>query len=319
MKKLLIAVFLCLVSSGSAFAERVLVITNSGVSFDKSYEGLQSEGEYSDWSFSRLVVSNETKSKDIKVEINRYQPDYLVLFGNNAIRFYSKYQKSYPSFSIPAVIAHATFVERFKKLKNTAAIRYELNYVDLISPIKTISKNDIKKIGVLYREWMQDSFDRNENLVLSTGINVIGYSLPNKPKSMGKEVKKGIDSLVKQDVDGILMLTDNAILNSGAIRVGWYPGLRNFDGFTVGSSEAFASTRIPLADISISPDHFALGEQAKNILEGIRSGDIDVSSENKFFDVKRSYNMLNKTLLDKKNYLYDEVILDIVFDKIVTE
>jgi len=255
-------------TSFSLYAEstkNVLIIKGHATMFSEVEKGIYDdlEGEVT---FSTLSISKKSKVKDLKQHMVKFQPDIIILMGNKAVNLYADYQaldlsKNYP----PAVAVAALFIDQVNTgLKNVTAIRYEIPAVIGAVSIRSILQKPVKKIGVVYREWMTEMIEENRRYCAQEGIELVSIQLPNKMKNVSKKVKRALNTL-SSEVDVMWILNDNGLLTKDAIVKAWLPDRAKSRLPAIVGIKQFI-TKIPLGAFAVVPDNYGLGAQTAEMV-----------------------------------------------------
>ncbi len=261
--------------SGLSYAQDIgLVLRADGEAFAQVVSGLRSDlGD--ELQLTEKIVSKNTPSDDIEEFMEESKPKVVVLIGNSAINVYSKYQKSTGDRSFPPAVALAAlYVDKLVgKMKNATGIRYEIPAVTSLVNIRSLLSQDIKKVGVVYRQWMQDFFDENASYARSEKIELIGYKLPNRDDNMAGKLKSGLKTLLDKNVDAFWIINDNALLNQQAFIKAWLPVLASSDKPVIVGVKSLVASKLNFGSYAIVPDHYALGIQAASMIFDIMDED----------------------------------------------
>lgn len=302
---------LCLVVSAPSFAEddeldMGLIFTAKGAVFDEVVLGITGDLE-EDLNFKTVTLSRKSTVKEIEKHIKSVKPKIVVLVENNAVGLYQKYQKANPKAEFPPSIALAAlFVDRYVgKLKNATAIRYEIPAVTSIVNMRAILKNDVKKVGVVHREWMKPIIEQNAKYCRAEGIELVSISLPNKDGKLDKKLKSGLDNLRKKDVDAIWVLNDNALLNGKMLKNAWFPVMKKSKLPVIVGVDLFLKSDWNFGSFAIVPDHYSLGVQAASIIGEIMEEDWEIGDR----DVEQPVSVkkiVNTTVLENKKIQFKQ-------------
>lgn len=307
---------LILVNTQLAMANTALVLRAPGNDFSEVVNGMSDDLE-GDIRFSELVVNADTRVGDVATQIKKQQPKVIVLIGNSSVNLYTKYQQAFPEQKFPPSIALAAlFVDKFIPfIKNATGIRYEIPLVTSVVNMRLLMKKQIKKVGVVYRSWMQDIFDENVAYCQAEGIELIGGKLPNKDRNMNRKIKHQLQELIDQEVDVIWLLNDNQLINQKALKKVWLPLIKRSKMPVIVGIKSLLATKLNLGSFAIVPDHYGLGVQASSVLLEIMENNwsiVDQSIEHPL-SVKQ---IVNVTILNKRSIQYKKSLLSQVDDVI---
>jgi hypothetical protein len=176
--------------------DRALVIRGKTQVFDEILLGIRDDLE-NELMLVEMNIDKDTSNKNIDHMIDKNAPRLIILMGNKAVNLYAKYQSNHDSSNFPPAIAIAAlFIDKFAlKLKNTTAIRYEIPAVTSVVTLRSILDKPIKKIGVIYREWMSEIIEENRKYCEAEDIELIGIKLPNKINNVSKSIKSALHKL----------------------------------------------------------------------------------------------------------------------------
>ncbi|WDE04802.1 hypothetical protein SG34_026400 [Thalassomonas viridans] len=307
---------LILAGIGPALANTALVLRAPGDDFSEVVNGMSDDLE-GDIGFAELVVDAGSRVSDVAAQIKTHQPKVIVLIGNSSVNLYTKYQQAFPGQEFPPSIALAAlFVDKFIPfLKNATGIRYEIPLVTSVVNMRLLMEKPIKKVGVVYRSWMQDIFDENVAYCRAEGIELIGGKLPNKDRNMNRKIKQQLQGLINQGVDVIWLLNDNQLINQKALKKVWLPLITRSKLPVIVGIKSLLATKLNLGSFAIVPDHYGLGVQASSVLLEIMENDWKILEQNieHPLSVKQ---IVNVTILNKRSIQYRENLLSQVDDVI---
>lgn len=293
-----------------------LIFTAEAEQFEEVVSGIVGDLE-EDLTFKIVTVNNDTTVSDIGKHIKAIQPSVIVLVENRSVSLYQKYQSMNPNADYPpSVSVAALFVDRYlKKLKNATAIRYEIPAVTSIVNMRSVLGKEIKKVGVVHREWMKPIINQNKLYCQSEDISLVSVSIPNNHKKLDSKLKSGIDELDKADVDAIWVLNDNVLLQGKMLGKAWIPKMKKLNIPVIVGVDVFLRTELNFGSFAIVPDHYNLGVQAASIIGEIMEdewqiGDRDIEQP---VSVKK---IINTKVLNNKKIKYQEDKLGMM-DKVI--
>ena len=290
----------------ASFANNAIVIRGKSANFREVMRGMieDLEGEVK---LTQLIVKNSTSVKDIK-ELFKQSPDLVILMGNKAVNLYGKFQAENANMKFPPTIAMAAlFIDKFvKKLKNTTAIRYEIPAVTSAVVMRTILGTPVKRLGVIYREWMEDIIVENGRFCKAEGIELVGIKLPNKSSRPDIDVKNALKKLSGK-VDALWILNDNSLLTAKSIGKAWIPARAKSKMPAIVGIKLFM-TKFPLGSFAIVPDDYGLGAQAAGMIFEIMENDwqLDDAGIQQPVSVKK---FISTAILDKQGIRYQSAKL----------
>jgi len=307
LKLTMIALVLSLFSQ-PVLANSALVIRGNSANFEQVLLGMTDDLE-DEVSISELVINKTMTAKDIDAAIKRSRPDLIIVMGNKAVNLYVDYQAENPDKAFPPSIALAAlFIDKFaQNMKNATAIRYEVPAVTSAVVMRDVFGKPIKKLGVVYREWMEDLIEENRRYCEAEGIELVGIKLPNKSGSMTIKVKKALKKL-NEKVDALWILNDNALLTREALVKAWLP-IRSKSKIPAIVGLKQFMTNIPIGSFAIVPDHYGLGAQAAGMIFYIMDNDWQLENTEIQQPVS-TLKLINTKILKGKKIKYIEEKLD---------
>lgn len=261
--------------------DTALVFSPEGNHFDNTIRGLSSEmGK--NLQIEKYIVGRETNLDEMVIQIDQHAPHIIILIGNRSIRLYQKYQEARIGEKFPPSVAIAAlFIDNLlPKLNNATGIRYEISMATGIESIQPVLQNEIKKVGVIHREWMADLIKAEADYSTSKGIELVPYvitrsSISGRVKGrqdrIVKEIQRGLKKLKSQKVDALWLLNDNALMTGKTLMSGWSPGARKLRKPVIVGVNSLANTRFQFGSFAVVPDHRKLGIQAAGMVRKIKS------------------------------------------------
>lgn len=304
-----------LISAKGLFAEEnALVIRGQTASFDDVVKGMVDDLD-GELTIKELVVSKDLSVKDIETEFKKSKPKLVVLVGNKAVNLYASFQENNKDMDFPPAIAMAAlFIDKFvSKLKNAKAIRYEIPAVTSLVAMRNILGTPVKKVGVIYREWMDDLIEENARYCKAEGIELVPIKLANKESNVESAIKKALDKF-DDSVDAIWILNDNELLTASALGNAWIPlrGKSKVPGI-VGIK--MFMTKFQLGSFAIVPDDYGLGVQAAGIIFELKDNDWQFENDDVVQPVSVK-KFINVSTLESKGVKYQQAMLNQV-DEVV--
>ncbi|MCW8929967.1 MAG: hypothetical protein OQL19_07005 [Gammaproteobacteria bacterium] len=302
----LLALFLCLGcwKNNNAWAkDYVVLLSSEGENFKQTIKGLKDDLA-EDVKFIEYSISDKANSKSIEKIIHDSHPKLLVFLGNKPLQAYSQYQQKYTGSTFPPSIAlSALYLDRqLRDLKNTNGIRYEIPAVTSLVQLRSIVKHPIRKVGVIYREWMSDFIKQNQAYCEKERIELVAVKIPNKA-SIG-QLSYHLKHLLHENIDALWVVNDNGLLQPRYIQNAWIPLLKNFNKPVLVGIKALAESNLNFGTFSVEADHYALGVQGAEMISDIMDNDWQIS-EPKIDPPLSISNLLNIKLSKKKNILLD--------------
>ncbi|MEW6983409.1 ABC transporter substrate binding protein [Colwelliaceae bacterium 6471] len=307
--QLLLVVALLLASLSSIAADSALIIRGKTDIFEEILSGLKDDLD-NEVTLTELIINKNTTPKDIAKRLQKQSPNIIILMGNKSVNLYASYQEKYNDEKFPPAIAMgALFIDKFfPQLQNSMAIRFEIPAVTSAVAMREIVSHSVKKIGVVYREWMTDIIAENKRYCLDEGIELVGIKLPNKMNNVSKQVNLALEKLSKE-VDAMWVLNDNGLLTRDALVNAWLPQRSNSPLPAIVGIKHFI-TKLPLGSFAIVPDNYALGAQAAGIVFDLKDNDwiIESATVQQPFSIKK---FINEVTLKNKGIKYQSNMLNL--------
>ncbi len=264
--------FLSLVSSSIIQAnERILVVRSVGANFSETFKGLKDDlGD--DVSFIDKTVDDDISTETMARYLRESKPALVVFLGNKPLNAYGKYQQQYsqdPQHSFPpAIVLSALYLDRqLRPLKNTTGIRYEIPAVTSLVQLRSIVKRPIKKVGVIYREWMGDFIAQNQVYCEQEGIELVMLKIHNKVSI--NYLNYHLKYLLRKDIDALWVVNDNGLLQPRFLQNAWLPLLKKFNKPVLVGLSSLVKTDLNFGTFSVEADHYALGVQGAEMIDEI--------------------------------------------------
>ena len=280
--------------------DKALVFKTEGEAFNEVLKGITDDLE-EDLIFVPHDVTKATTPDDIGAVLKKTSPQIVILIGNEAINAYTRFQNESGQEEFPPSLAIAAlFVDKLvSNINNATGIRYEIPAVTSIVNMRSMLDQRVKRVGVIYREWMKDFIEENQTYCQSEGIELVTKELPNKSKKMPKLLAKGIKELMKKKVDAFWIINDNALLNRDALLKAWIPSLKKAKQPVIVGVDSLLATKLNFGSYAIVPDHYALGVQGASAIAEIM--DEDWSLEDRDIEQPLSVKkLMNISIMKKK-------------------
>lgn len=282
------------------YLPKVLAITVSGDIFSQTLSAIHDDiGE-------ELIIVEKTVDHDTPIEvlaetIASTQPKLIILLGNAPVILYKKYQRQYPGLNFPpSITMSALHVDRLiPGIKNIVGIRYEVPAVTSLVAMRSLSNAPIKKVGVIYREWMDEQIELNRKLCAFEKIELVTVRLPNKVsfQKFSYHLKHLLD---REDIDALWVVNDNALLSPRVIQNGWLPALRRFDKPVVVGTEGLTKNNLKFGTFTVIPDHYSMGIQGAGLIAELMENNW-LLERNQVYHPIAIYKLLNLKLAKYKN------------------
>ncbi len=300
--KLLALIWLVMqpVSLLAEYHKNVLVFTTYGEKFAQTYQGIKDDlGD--DFKIIKKIIEPETSIPNIKNHIDNINPRLIVLIGNTAARLYTNYQKQYSQRTFPpSMVMSALYVDRIlKQMQNTQGIRHEIPAVTSLSSIRSLVKQPIKRVGVLYRKWMYNYIQLNSYFCQQEGIELVTVEIPNRISV--KKLNYHLKHLLKRNLDALWVVNDNTLIKSQLIQNVWLPNIKQFNKPVIVGVEGLISTSLNFGLFSVVPDQYALGIQGAGLIGDILDEGIKQLKQRKVYEPISVKKSLNLNLMQKHN------------------
>lgn len=267
----------CVFAQPGHDAPTVLVLRAVGEGFEQTLKGLRDDVG-SEVELVEVVVGANATGSRMAAAITAHRPKAIVLLGNAPIVHYKAYQQAASTKEFPPSLAlSALYVDNLvADLANATGIRYEIPAVTSLVQLRALSEGPIRKVGVLYREWMEEYFEANRAFAAEEGFELVGIRLPNRVTF--EQLNYHLRHLVRGGIDALWVINDNALLTERLLQNAWLPAVRRFDKPVIVGVDTLAGSELGFGTFSVSPDHYALGVQAADKLlrikeDGWRIGD----------------------------------------------
>lgn len=263
MRFLLLFALLVIPAAGEG---RILLLAPASKGFSQAISALKAN--LNDFDTKYLEISEHTKSQDIQSAISQYVPNAIVLFDNKSVRAYRQYLIENPTVqALPVIALMALQVEdALENFSQYIGISYEIPAVTTISRLRSLIKDPIRKVGVVYRASMEAFYLDHQKLCQIEHIELIGFKVSNEG-SPGNELRRGLDRLVRENqVDAIWILNDNLLLTPRLFQEVWSPFMRAHRIPGIVGVETLVQPKLQFALYAALPDPAGLGAQAANLV-----------------------------------------------------
>ncbi len=209
------------------------------------------------------IADASTAYESFEADIERIRPHVVVLLDNVILNHYREYQRRHPDrVPFPPIIAMmGVHIDASIKDLNIMGINYQVPAVSSLVKLRDMIDIPIKKVGVLYPEGLESSFQQQHDWCSREKINLIGHKLSVKSKD---SIRKGLKKLIKQDkVDALWIFNDHLMLSPDMI-VFWKKRLRKFNKPIVVGLENLV--RSGVGNFAVVPDSQELSVQLEEII-----------------------------------------------------
>jgi len=278
----------------------ILVFSAFGDKFAQTAQGIKDDlGD--EFDIVVKIINTDTSPSNINNYINNSKPELIVLIGNTPAMQYTRYQKQYANKDYPpSVLMSALYINRIlPKIKNAQGIRHEIPAITGIRFIRSLVKQPVRRVGVLYRKWMKDLVQINAKFSKQEGIELIAVEMPNNVTL--NNMNYHLRHLLSQDLDALWVLNDNALFSSQMIQNVWLPNMKQFNKPVIVGIEALTSTRLNFGTFAVVPDQYALGIQGAGLIADIIDEGTGQVLEKKLYEPISVKKSLNLKLMDKRN------------------
>jgi len=294
---LVLILIICCMVTGSDFAcakDSLLIIRLDDNALKQAVDGIHSQIRQ-DFLVVEMIVNADTMSNEIARKMKEVSPKLVVLMDNAAISLYKKFQKGLPDSSetVPSVSIMATFMDlAIRDMKNATGIFYEVPVVTSVVNLRSVMPSiPLKKIGVAYREFMEQSVMINRGYCKRESIELVSQPIAEEsnPES---DLKKALKLLRDQNIDALWIPNDNKMVNASLLKSVWIPFAGQFRKPIIVGVEVLVQPKFKFGTFAVIPDSFELGVQAAEVIYDIR--DNNWSAEGREIEPPRSvYKFIN--------------------------
>ncbi|MGM0442742.1 MAG: hypothetical protein ACQEQV_00965 [Fibrobacterota bacterium] len=269
------ALFLTVITAAVTGSEdKLLVFQNSGTSFDKVYASMQQELQ-ADFSLVRIYSDDLMQPSEMANILEKHAPDLVVLMDNNNIRSYRNYISGLTDSAniLPSLSLMGAFVNKeIEGMPRAVGISYEIPIVTSVMNLRSILETDTIKLGIVYREFLQDFIARNRKYCEAEGINLQTYYVPENEDQYTKFLKVGLRQLAEKDsVNTIWVPNDKVFLSPSAISNIWIPFSEKYDINIIVGVTTFLLPDIDFGTFAVVPDLAAMGQQAADMVYTLKA------------------------------------------------
>jgi ABC-type uncharacterized transport system substrate-binding protein len=287
----------CCLTAGSddVYAkDRLLIIRMDDEALRQAVQGLRSQIRQN-FLTDEMIVSANTTGSEISQKMKDVSPKLVVLMDNAAISLYKKFQKGLPDSSqtVPSVSMMASFMDLvIRDMKNATGIFYEVPVVTSAVSLRSVMPSvPLKKIGLVHREFMEQSVKINREYCKKENIELVSRLIPGNG-NIGSDLERALNQLRDQNIDALWIPNDNKIINPSLFKSVWIPFAGEFRNPIIVGVEVLVQPKFRFGTFAVIPDPFELGTQAAEIIYDIR--DNNWSAEGREIEPPRSvYKFLN--------------------------
>ncbi len=242
-----------------------------------------------------MIISANTRGSEISRKMKDVSPKLVVLMDNAAISLYKKFQKRLPDSSqaVPSVSIMASFMDLvIRDMKNATGIFYEVPVVTSVVSLRSVMPSvSLKKIGVVHREFMEQSVRINREYCKKENIELVSRLISGNG-NVGSDLERALKLLRNQNIDALWIPNDNKFVNARLLKSVWIPFARQFRKPIIVGVEVLVKPVFEFGTFAVIPDPFELGTQAAEIIYDIR--DNNWSAEGMEIEPPRSvYKIIN--------------------------
>jgi len=296
--------------------DNILIIRPAGPDFEETVGGLADEldGEIA---YQELILDKNPDIEPMYRAIQTQQPKALVLMGNRQLNLFKRMKSAHPNDTFPPVVAVAAlFIDRvMADSPNVTGILYEVPAVTGLVSLRNISKQPIKRIGVLYQKEMVDMINLNQQFCEAEGFELVATGLSRKDTKDPKRISKALKKLSRQSLDAIWISNDSGLLTRDLVLKSWIPFMKKFNKPVLVGVGSLVSTKLNMGNLAVSPDHSALGSQAAGLLFDLMDDDWQLD-ENRFDQPISVLKILNLQISRQRKIDLDEERLSQI-DKLI--
>ena len=303
----------------AAANDKILVLRAAGEKLAQTYMGIKDDLE-EDYKLIEKIIEPRISTKEsvnyIENYLNTIKPDLIVLIGNTSARLYTRYQKQHPQLTFPpSVVISALYVDRLlQQMQNSQGIRHEIPAVTSIRSIRTLIKQPVKRVGVLYRKWMRDYIKLNSNFCQQEGIELVAAEISNDISV--KNLSYHLKHLLSKNIDALWVVNDNALISSQLVQNVWLPNIKQFNKPIIVGVEGLTTTSLDFGTFSVVPDQYALGIQGAGLIADIIDEGVKKFEQNRVYEPLSVKKLLNINLMKKRGIAVKESKLESL-DKLI--
>lgn len=214
-------------------------------------------------------VDQRTGYETFDLYYKAIRPSFLILMENTAIDFYRYFQKKNPDLKPfpPAIACMALFIsEQTGGIENAVGISYELPPVLMVTQLRHMIEQEVKTLGVVYRDEYHGFIQRQKKYCEREGITIVGFPINKKEEKVGEGIKKGLRYLIKkQKVDALWVLNDNVLLTQDLVDDVWAPRLKFYKKPILVGVERLSQDGA-FGNFGVYPDHQEIGHQVVDMV-----------------------------------------------------
>ncbi len=225
-------------------------------------------------------VTDETTPQAIGQHIQDAKPSCLVLMDNRTVHLYRSYQLSQPSgtdFPTGVVVMTSYLGSIANHLDKITGIAYEIPEVTVFRNLRTFLDQPVRKIGVLYRKVVLESYIREQmKFAAMEQFETIPIDVGKTPTPA--DIRRALTELRDYNqVDAIWVLNDNALFaSSDLIAQGWLAELNKKPLPVVVGVTNLVQKDVHFGAFAMVPDHSALGVQTANLIYELADEDWEI-------------------------------------------
>jgi ABC-type uncharacterized transport system substrate-binding protein len=264
-----VMVVISLMIASHLFAQNVvLVIGPQGDNFVQTAEALNAEIKVSGYNTEYVAANDVRNETQLHRLLQAKQPIAVVLMDNPSINLWRSYiqQKKRNPIVLPSVSLMAVDIaHKIESIPFAGGVSYEIPAVTALAKFREVLKGDLKRVGVIYREPMEDFVRKNQEFCKTENIDLIPYRVGRSSSRYREELRTAIQKM-GTEVDAIWLLNDNQLLQVKYIQSAWLPFTRQIKKPIIVGAEVLVNPEFDFGTFAVVPDHHALGVQAADLL-----------------------------------------------------
>ncbi len=251
--------------------EVVSIFRREGKVFEEACKSLIEELG-NDFVIRQHIICKESSEDEFIKLIDSDNPKLVILMDNVAINLFKKYQSNTKSHRIPSLSIMGVMIKQsIAGMKNCCGISYEIPIVTSVVSLRSILGRSTKKVGVIHRNFMNESIEMDKIYCKKEGIEILNISLPDKADSYEKSIMESLKRLILQGIDVLWVPNDNLLLQTEIIKRVWNNFVPQYKIPVIVGIEVLVSPRLNFGTFAVVPDHISLGSQAAAMVYDIRN------------------------------------------------
>ena len=214
-----------------------------------------------------VPVNRLTGVDDLVLALNEGAPSCIIVVDNRTLKLYRNSQRMLPERDFPpAVVVMTSFLDRaIGGLRKATGIAYEVPAVSSIVALRDISRLNVQRVGVVYRQSFRSVVQAQAELLAVEKVTLLAEELSDAPTP--GEVEDSLDRLVvQQKVDVLWVLNDNRLLTAELLGESWMPVLDFQPVPVIVGVSALVHPEVHFGTLAVIPNHEQLGVQTANLV-----------------------------------------------------